>query len=115
VADSAARLDADLLVRQGQAFTNEGAPPPGVFGTDLPAARPEGHESPKPSGVAQGVPVSARLESVEALERRIRTKEEERDSLNTFSEENLHIGSCLKVDALEKKLESRLNGRKADK
>ncbi len=92
--NSAARLDAALLVRQGQAFTNEGAPPPGVVGADL-----------RGTG----------LESVEALEKRIRTKEEERDSLNTLTEENLYIGSCLKVDALEKKLESRLKGRTADK
>ncbi len=53
-------------------------------------------------------PAAACLESLESLERRLRTAEKERDALNTLGQEELYLGSCLRVSALERQLEARL-------
>ena len=94
-------------MQQEQAFTNEGAPPPGVVGIDRPAARPVDHDV-RTHVAAQAMHGPVRLESLEALEKSIRTAEEERDALNTFSQEDLYLSACLRVDALERQLELRL-------
>ncbi len=91
--DSVVRLDTALLLHQGQPYTNKGAPPHGVVGTDLPAARPQHHGGPQPHGAAPALYGAACLESLESLERRIRTAEKERD---TLGQEELYLGSCLK-------------------
>ncbi|MEO6743210.1 MAG: hypothetical protein ABIS28_04640 [Caldimonas sp.] len=110
--DSTVCLDTALLIRKEQALTDEGAPPPGVVGTDLPAARPQGDAGPEPLGAAQAMRGVARIESLESLERSIRTAEQERDALSTLGQEDLYIRSCLRVDALEQELESRLMDHK---
>lgn len=77
------RSVAALLRGREQPFTDEGTSPSGA----------------------------ARLESLATAEGRVRTAEEERDSLGTLVQEDLYIGSCLNVDALERNLESILEDR----
>ncbi|MDQ6684438.1 MAG: hypothetical protein M3Z16_04860, partial [Pseudomonadota bacterium] len=83
------RRDATTLKEQEREFTNEGAPPPGTVGTDLPALHVEGNDE-VPAGEAAPV-IVPQPQSVASLRHRVRVAEEERDSLSTFTQEEAYL------------------------
>lgn len=94
-----------LLREQKREFTNEGAPPPGVVGSDLPAASPIAYPG---TQTVAAKPDPAECELNASLEHRVRVAEEERDVLATFGQEELYLRACARVDALERQLEERV-------